>query len=225
MIEMEDAVYAAKLWLNGKQQRAIAAMLGFNQAAPVSTAIRVFLEKYSSEFHKDPYNYLRRREFVEEALAKFEKKHGHLPKSFRKEALRPARKNGLPKLPVLADMRKALPVEQRLDLPIDKLPLSVRLSGALLHGNSFRTVRDIYAQSERELLRTPNLGLTSLSELREVLRQLGLPRLREDVGDIEPVSEPTVLEQLERIEAKIDMIHRTLGQILHALEMMNEAKD
>ena len=58
-------------------------------------------------------------------------------------------------------------------LPIQRLPLSVRCQNALAR-EGVRTVEELLARSERDLLGVVNLGLRSVFEIRQVLEALGL---------------------------------------------------
>ena len=70
-------------------------------------------------------------------------------------------------------------IEQKLDgrNPLDvrvyELEFSVRALSCFKN-NGIRTVRDIVAKSEFELMRTPNFGRKSLNEVKEMLNVFGL---------------------------------------------------
>lgn len=57
--------------------------------------------------------------------------------------------------------------------PVDDLELTVR-SANCLKAENINTIGDLVRRTEVELLRTPNLGKKSLTEIKEVLRQNGL---------------------------------------------------
>jgi len=57
--------------------------------------------------------------------------------------------------------------------PIDHLDLSVRSMNCLKSDNIFR-VGDLVQRTEQEMLRTPNFGRKSLTEIKEVLENMGL---------------------------------------------------
>lgn len=57
--------------------------------------------------------------------------------------------------------------------PIDHLDLSVRSMNCLKSDDIFR-VGDLVQRSEQEMLRTPNFGRKSLTEIKEVLENMGL---------------------------------------------------
>ena len=62
------------------------------------------------------------------------------------------------------------PVFSRL---VDELELTVRAANCLKSEN-IRYIGDLVSKSEYDLLRTPNLGRKSLSEIKTVLAELGL---------------------------------------------------
>ena len=57
--------------------------------------------------------------------------------------------------------------------PIDHLDLSVRSMNCLKSDDIFR-VGDLVQRTEQEMLRTPNFGRKSLTEIKEVLEDMGL---------------------------------------------------
>ncbi|PJC71170.1 MAG: DNA-directed RNA polymerase subunit alpha, partial [Zetaproteobacteria bacterium CG_4_8_14_3_um_filter_59_5] len=67
----------------------------------------------------------------------------------------------------------AVNLEDLLRQPIDHLDLSVRSMNCLKSDNIFY-VGDLVMRSEQEMLRTPNFGRKSLTEIREVLDKMGL---------------------------------------------------
>jgi len=67
----------------------------------------------------------------------------------------------------------AVNLEELLRQPIDHLDLSVRSMNCLKSDNIFY-VGDLVMRSEQEMLRTPNFGRKSLTEIREVLDKMGL---------------------------------------------------
>lgn len=60
-----------------------------------------------------------------------------------------------------------------LDVRVDDLELSVRTIHCF-ENEGIRTVRDLVAKSEFELIRTPNFGRKSLNEVKEMLNVFGL---------------------------------------------------
>lgn len=64
-------------------------------------------------------------------------------------------------------------LEEMLRQPIDHLDLSVRSMNCLKSDNVFH-VGDLVMRSEQEMLRTPNFGRKSLTEIKEVLDKMGL---------------------------------------------------
>lgn len=64
-------------------------------------------------------------------------------------------------------------LEEMLRQPIDHLDLSVRSMNCLKSDNIFY-VGDLVLRSEQEMLRTPNFGRKSLTEIKQVLEQMGL---------------------------------------------------
>lgn len=75
-------------------------------------------------------------------------------------------------------------IDDILSQPIDHLDLSVRSLNCLKSDDIF-LVCDLVQRSEAEMLRTPNFGRKSLTEIKEVLSGLGLS-LGMDLGDWEP---------------------------------------
>ena len=57
--------------------------------------------------------------------------------------------------------------------PVDELELTVR-SANCLKAENIHYIGDLVQRTEVELLRTPNLGKKSLTEIKEVLAQRGL---------------------------------------------------
>jgi DNA-directed RNA polymerase subunit alpha len=57
--------------------------------------------------------------------------------------------------------------------PVDELELTVR-SANCLKAENINYIGDLVQRTEVELLRTPNLGKKSLTEIKEVLEQHGL---------------------------------------------------
>jgi hypothetical protein len=60
-----------------------------------------------------------------------------------------------------------------LDVGVDELEFSVRPINCFFNEN-IRTIRDLVAKSESELLRIPNFGRKSLHEVKELLDLFGL---------------------------------------------------
>jgi len=64
-------------------------------------------------------------------------------------------------------------LEEMLRQPIDHLDLSVRSMNCLKSDNVFY-VGDLVMRNEQDMLRTPNFGRKSLTEIKEVLNKMGL---------------------------------------------------
>jgi DNA-directed RNA polymerase subunit alpha len=64
-------------------------------------------------------------------------------------------------------------LEAKLNLPISELQLSARVLNSL-EGENIKTVRDLVARTESQVLAVRNLGETALSEIKEKLGSLGL---------------------------------------------------
>ncbi|MFC1512054.1 DNA-directed RNA polymerase subunit alpha [Candidatus Latescibacterota bacterium] len=64
-------------------------------------------------------------------------------------------------------------IAQLLDIPVDEMELSVRSSNCL-KAAGIKTIRDLVTRSEGEMLKYRNFGRKSLSELNEVLTNMGL---------------------------------------------------
>ncbi|MDX8412105.1 MAG: DNA-directed RNA polymerase subunit alpha [Mariprofundaceae bacterium] len=85
-------------------------------------------------------------------------------------------------------------IESMLGRPIEHLDLSVRSMNCLKSDNIFY-VGDLVQRSEQEMLRTPNFGRKSLTEIREVLHNMGLT-LGMQVGDWQPEDAGKETEEL-----------------------------
>jgi len=81
-----------------------------------------------------------------------------------------------------------------LGRPIEHLDLSVRSMNCLKSDNIFY-VGDLVQRSEQEMLRTPNFGRKSLTEIREVLHDMGLT-LGMQVGEWKPEDAGKETEEL-----------------------------
>ncbi len=64
-------------------------------------------------------------------------------------------------------------VAKKLDMPIAELDLSVRASNCL-QAENIKTVRDLVARTEADMLKIRNFGKTSLKEVKKKLTELGL---------------------------------------------------
>ncbi len=81
-------------------------------------------------------------------------------------------------------------LEEILRQPIDHLDLSVRSMNCLKSDNVFY-VGDLVVRNEQDMLRTPNFGRKSLTEIKEVLNKMGLG-LGMIVENWPPQGSPTV---------------------------------
>ena len=95
------------------------------------------------------------------------------------------------------DIKKEPEMDPLLLRPVDDLELTVRSANCLKAENIFY-IGDLIQRTEFELLKTPNLGKKSLTEIKDVLAQHGLslgmklenwppPSLKEKVTEHEPV--------------------------------------
>jgi len=71
------------------------------------------------------------------------------------------------------DADAGINLEEMLRQPIDHLDLSVRSMNCLKSDNVFY-VGDLVMRNEQDMLRTPNFGRKSLTEIKEVLDKMGL---------------------------------------------------
>ncbi len=75
------------------------------------------------------------------------------------------------------DEEKSRPADHHFDplllRPVDELELTVR-SANCLKAENIHYIGDLVQKTEVELLRTPNLGKKSLTEIKEVLESHGL---------------------------------------------------
>lgn len=84
-------------------------------------------------------------------------------------------------------------IAQMLDMPVDEMELSVRSSNCL-KAAGIKNIRDLVTRSESDMLKYRNFGRKSLSELNEVLTNLGLA-FGLDVSDYD-----RELERYEKVE-------------------------
>ena len=98
------------------------------------------------------------------------------------EAIRYAARVLMEQLSVFADLEGTAPVAEAskpaqvdpvLLRPVDDLELTVRSANCLKAENIYY-IGDLVQRTEVELLKTPNLGKKSLTEIKEVLAQRGL---------------------------------------------------
>ena len=88
--------------------------------------------------------------------------------------------------------RAPLPRNDQLDRSVDELELSVRSYNCLKNAR-IRTVGELVARTEGELLKEKNCGRKSLNEIKEVLADLGLHlgmRDEDDDDSSAPVRDP-----------------------------------
>ena len=64
-------------------------------------------------------------------------------------------------------------LEAKLNTPLSELNLSVR-AGNCLESENILTVRDLVSRTEDQLLEVRNFGETTLAELQQKLREMGL---------------------------------------------------
>ena len=62
---------------------------------------------------------------------------------------------------------------ENLDKSVEELELSVRSYNCLKNAN-IRTIRELVAKTEAEMLKTKNFGRKSLNEIKEILHTMGL---------------------------------------------------
>jgi len=84
-------------------------------------------------------------------------------------------------------------IAQMLDMPVDEMELSVRSSNCL-KAAGIKNIRDLVTRSEGDMLKYRNFGRKSLSELNEVLTNMGLA-FGLDVSEYEKE-----LERFEKLE-------------------------
>jgi DNA-directed RNA polymerase subunit alpha len=81
--------------------------------------------------------------------------------------------SGLPGEDGAAGAPSSEEVEQKLQLPISALNLSVRAYNCL-DAENIRTVSDLVSRSEEEMLKVRNFGKNSLNEVKKKLDEMGL---------------------------------------------------
>jgi DNA-directed RNA polymerase subunit alpha len=89
-----------------------------------------------------------------------------------------------------ADAQAELPrtgvANEHLDKSVEELELSVRSYNCLKNAN-IRTIRELVAKTEPEMLKTKNFGRKSLNEIKEILQTMGLGLgMRLDASPQEP---------------------------------------
>ena len=102
------------------------------------------------------------------------------------------------------------------DTPLEALPLSTRSLHCLLV-NDCRTAGDVRALGDRDMLRWPNFGRVSASEVRDVLAT-GEPARPRWAGRLMVPLDPGMIEKLE---ARARMSKRTVARV--ALELLRAA--
>ena len=105
-------------------------------------------------------------------------------------------------------------MSELLDRPLkDVALLSTRLRSVLT--GDCQTLRDVVSKTDRELMRIPGFGKTSLNLLKQILADLGLELANRPARDgTLPLPFPSLHERLTRIEQRQDEII----QRLYALE-------
>ncbi|MGY9057914.1 MAG: DNA-directed RNA polymerase subunit alpha C-terminal domain-containing protein, partial [Alphaproteobacteria bacterium] len=74
---------------------------------------------------------------------------------------------------VVQEVHAELPFNKNLLRKVDELELSVRSANCLKNDNIIY-IGDLVQKTEGEMLRTPNFGRKSLTEIKQVLEQMGL---------------------------------------------------
>ncbi len=72
-----------------------------------------------------------------------------------------------------AEQPRAGVANEHLDKSVEELELSVRSYNCLKNAN-IRTIRELVAKTEPEMLKTKNFGRKSLNEIKEILQTMGL---------------------------------------------------
>jgi DNA-directed RNA polymerase subunit alpha len=72
-----------------------------------------------------------------------------------------------------AEPARAGVANEHLDKSVEELELSVRSYNCLKNAN-IRTIRELVARTEPEMLKTKNFGRKSLNEIKEILQSMGL---------------------------------------------------
>src|SRR5207302_557491 len=72
-----------------------------------------------------------------------------------------------------ADAPRTGASNENLDKSVEELELSVRSYNCLKNAN-IRTIRELVAKTEAEMLKTKNFGRKSLNEIKEILHTMGL---------------------------------------------------
>jgi DNA-directed RNA polymerase subunit alpha len=81
-----------------------------------------------------------------------------------------------------AEPARAGVANEHLDKSVEELELSVRSYNCLKNAN-IRTIRELVARTEPEMLKTKNFGRKSLNEIKEILQSMGLSLgMRLDAG-------------------------------------------
>ena len=72
-----------------------------------------------------------------------------------------------------AEQQRSVMTNENLDKSVEELELSVRSYNCLKNAN-IRTIRELVAKTENDLLKTKNFGRKSLNEIKEILQTMGL---------------------------------------------------
>lgn len=100
-----------------------------------------------------------------------------------------------------------------LDTPVGEVTTSMRLFNVLTTGQGCKTLRDVVAFTEREILRAPNCGKVTMAELKAILSGYGLALRAEDARNgTPPLPFPSMHERLTRIEQRLDALERLSDQ-------------
>jgi hypothetical protein len=106
----------------------------------------------------------------------------------------------------------AAPFNLALLMKINELSLSIRAANCLANENIIY-VGDLVQRSEAEMLRVPNFGRTSMSEIKEVLVQVGLHLGMELAG-----WPPEDVENLRKYKTRVDFLEAEINSICQALD-------
>ena len=106
-----------------------------------------------------------------------------------------------------------LPFNPHLLKKVDELELSVRSANCLKNDNIVY-IGDLVQKTESEMLRTPNFGLKSLNEIKEVLAQTGWPP--ENIEELLAASKNLTKVRLTFSASPMDVSNLSYTELEHA---------
>ena len=112
-------------------------------------------------------------------------------------------------------------MNNNLNIKIDELELSIRVMSGL-KTNGINTIGDLVKLTESEFLRTPNFGIKSLNEIREVLSgmSLKLGMTEKELGKDIPKNLPNLWK-----EFNMDIISKSREAVEKSLKHITDKEE